>query len=579
MLALRLEYLTGRAVATAYNDRTAAEWPPHPARVFSALVATWAEHDPVEERESTAEKEALEWLERLPPPAIACDEASARTVMTHFVPINDVTLLSHRERTAVARAFADMDRAGEALRALESGPPVAENASASEQADALAGLDRARAALTEARLQFRTRLAGNSADFSAKDAVRVMQLFPESRVRQPRTFPSLWLPDPVAHFVWPEAPSPPNRDALNRLAARLVRVGHSSSFVHARWVDAAPDPAWIPDDKGELLLRVIGPGHLARLRLEFELHQGVEPRVLPFRAQRYRSAVPGVAAAPVIEGERHYDARDWIVLRRTGGPPLSLTRTVDVALAVRGALLRHAESPGEEVLSGHAPNGQPSRAPHLIIQPLPNVGHRHADGRIMGVALVLPRAADTPARAALLRALGRWEAQARSEKGQEDDDAPTLTLGLGIGTEIEVERHTWGEPGAAALRSSTWCEASSEWISVTPVALDRNPGELGHRDPAKSAAAHRAAAEIVARACENVGLPLPQSVEILPSGTWPGFAKAAQFPAFPSEPGKLRRVKVHARLRFSQGVAGPIILGAGRFVGLGLFRPVREQSA
>jgi CRISPR-associated protein Csb2 len=315
------------------------------------------------------------------------------------------------------------------------------------------------------------------------------------------------------------------------------------------------------------------------LRSEFELHQGVEPRVLPFRPQRYRQAAPGATPAPQIEVRRQYDARDWIVLRRVGGTPLSLTRTVDVAIAVRGALLRHAVEPAEEVLSGHAADGQPTRVPHLIIQPLPNVGHRHADGRIMGVALVLPRTANANARAALLRALGHWEQLARVEKGQEDDAAPTLTLGVGARTEIEVERHVWGEPGAAALRPSTWCEASPEWLSVTPVALDRNPGELGDRDPVKSALAHRTAGEIIARACENVGLPLPQSVEILPSGTWPGGAKADQFPPFPQEPGKLRRVKVHARIRFSHAVAGPVILGAGRFVGLGIFRPVREHAA
>ena len=40
MFAIRVECLTGRYVATAYDDRSRAEWPPHPARLFSALVAT-----------------------------------------------------------------------------------------------------------------------------------------------------------------------------------------------------------------------------------------------------------------------------------------------------------------------------------------------------------------------------------------------------------------------------------------------------------------------------------------------------------------------------------------------------------
>lgn len=96
MLVLRLEYLAGRAVATAYNDRGAAEWPPHPARVFSALVATWAEQDPSDSPDAAAERAALEWLERQGPPALAFEEGCARTVMAHFVPVNDVSLLPSR---------------------------------------------------------------------------------------------------------------------------------------------------------------------------------------------------------------------------------------------------------------------------------------------------------------------------------------------------------------------------------------------------------------------------------------------------------------------------------------------------
>ena len=111
------------------------------------------------------------------------------------------------------------------------------------------------------------------------------------------------------------------------------------------------------------------------------------------------------------------------------------------------------------------------------------------------------------------------------------------------------------------------------------MALDRNPGDLGHADAGKREAAFRAAAESIAQACKNVGLPLPEAVTVLPSGTWAGGAKAAHFPAFPPGPGKVRRVKVHAHIQFGKSVLGPVILGAGRFQGLGLFRPVRQGDA
>src|SRR5437879_8022344 len=44
MLALQVEYLTGVCMATRHNDptRSTPEWPPHPDRLYSALVAAAA---------------------------------------------------------------------------------------------------------------------------------------------------------------------------------------------------------------------------------------------------------------------------------------------------------------------------------------------------------------------------------------------------------------------------------------------------------------------------------------------------------------------------------------------------------
>lgn len=568
MLALRLEYLTGRAVATAYNDRGGAEWPPHPARVFSALVATWAEQDP-REGAPAAEQEhaALEWLERQGAPAVCCGEGAARTVATHYVPTNDVTLLP-----------ASLQRLAEKVAGLRIAMHQAESAAQAEGAASPKGrrqaVNRARAALEKAEAQYHAAsvAAFEAGGSSGEERARAAALLPESRGRQPRTFPSLGLANPVVHLCWPAAIDCPHREALDRLAARLIRVGHSSSLVHARWVREAPEPEWLPHDGGELLLRVADVGQFERLRGEFERHEGVEPRVLPFRVQRYRAA--SAQPAPRGDDTRHFGADEWIVLKRVGGPALPLTRAVDVAAAVRGALMRHAGQPVPEIVSGHEETGAPSRRPHLVILPLPHVGHRHADGGIRGIALLLPRAIEQEARRPMLRALGRWEAQARHESGEAVEDAPTLRVGLRDQVVVEVQRHIWGDPGLAALRPATWCQAALEWLSVTPVALDRNPGDLTHADPAAREAAFRAAAETIAQACRNVGLPLPQEVTVLPSGTWAGGAKAARFPAFPPEPGKTRRVRVHARLRFTEPVEGPVILGAGRYQGLGLFRPV-----
>ena len=42
MLALEIECLLGRVLATARDGRDRPEWPPHPGRLFAALLATSA---------------------------------------------------------------------------------------------------------------------------------------------------------------------------------------------------------------------------------------------------------------------------------------------------------------------------------------------------------------------------------------------------------------------------------------------------------------------------------------------------------------------------------------------------------
>ena len=39
MLTIEVEFLLGRYAAADFRDRERPEWPPHPARLFSALVA------------------------------------------------------------------------------------------------------------------------------------------------------------------------------------------------------------------------------------------------------------------------------------------------------------------------------------------------------------------------------------------------------------------------------------------------------------------------------------------------------------------------------------------------------------
>jgi CRISPR-associated protein Csb2 len=571
MFALRIEYLTGRCVATSYNEREAAEWPPHPARIVSALVAAWADGDPPSEDE----RRALAWLADLPPPALAVSRAAHRAVVPHFVPVNDTAVLKtfHAYTDKLQRAVqAEADAAHAADRAVAAGD-------ARTVASAGRGLEKRGKAVAAQRTRLESLLrADQQPDRGRPAAAAVSQaarLIPESRTRQPRTFPSVSPVDPVVHLIWPSAPDTPIGSALDAVAARIVRIGHSASLVTCRFAHTAPAATLVPRDDGDVVLRVPCSRHIDRLVAAYGRHREIDPRVLPARFQTY--GPPAAAGGLVLES---VFANDWIVLRQTAGPQLSMTVTVEVGQAFRAALMSYADDPPPELISGHRSAGGPSEAPHMAVVALPFVGRSNATGAILGVAIVLPRSLPSAERRPVLAALARWEDAARRALDDDDVDAPPLELRLGTRGVVQLERVAWGRAPLANLRPDTWCRAARSWLSATPVALDRNPGNLYAAEPEPAAGAHAyaAAAGLIATSCERIGLPTPVRVEILPSVTMPGVAKARAFGRFPRDRDRPERVKVHAFVEFDRHVRGPVLLGAGRYCGLGLFRPVGDAA-
>ena len=571
MFAIRLDYLTGRVVSTQYNDREAVEWPPHPARLFSALTAVWADTD----EPDPDERAALEWLESQPAPGIACREHFPRTVKKHYVPVNDTSLWSSSigtKREKLDTAWGELHSAKAELSA------VIGDTKASKQAQRR--VDGATRKLEKCSAAYRKAIDDNiqpqmTPAASMKKAA--MGLLPDGRIRRERYFPSASLESCAVHFIWTSAPPDDLRACLAELLARLSSLGHSSSLVHARCVDEAPQARWVPASDGDQILRWVRVGQLSQLESDFRRHRGTEPRVLPFFAQPYRHNMDAGTGSRVADS--CFESGGWIVLRRVGGDRFPLTRCVDVSTAIRGALMRYCEQqPPPDLISGHGSGGVATSKAHLAVIPLPHIGHRHADGALMGAALIFPRETPEQDRRLVRRAIGRWEQARRDETGMEEDDIPPLSIGFDS-VQQELERVEWNQP-PIALRASTWCRPSTVWMSATPVALDRNPGNLFDKNPNKAEKAFRAAEKSIAASCVYAGLPVPVSVNVMPSGTWPGGAKARAFPAFPkrSGAGKFRRVKVHARLEFDTPVRGPVLLGAGRFHGLGLFRPVVEGA-
>jgi CRISPR-associated protein Csb2 len=560
MFAIRIELLTGRYAATAYNDRENAEWPPHPARLFSALVATWAEGQPGS-AEGDAELAALQWIEQLPAPVILASSGAAvaeRNTATVFVPVNDVGVIN----------TPDHGKLEAAERALTEAVDLAARTKAENQL----------AKLRDKLLSDTKKETSVPAKFGKHDAESAEQTLLDRRVRQPRTFPCAMPEVPTFAFVWQDIePSADVIPAISRLAQRLVRLGHSSSMVHARVVAEAAlgDLAsrverFAPDeDNGELMIRWVAAGQTERLIRAHDRHQQVEPRVLPTKFMRYRI---GGRETAVQAARGVFDDR-WIVFARAAGPRLPITSVAGLSRQFRRALMSVADEPIPEILSGHHPDGAPSDSVHLAVVPLPFVTGPYPDGTLLGLALVLPRSLDDTRRA-VMRAVGKLE-QRRPEV---QDDQPAVELDLGSAEPLVLKRVSWGEDARATLQPWSWTRPSRRWASATPVALDRNPGDLHDPDPVARARAFEAARVSIVESVRRIDLRPPVEVDVVRSCVLPGTAKPRSYPRFPIDAHKQQRVLVHVRLAFEEPVRGPVLIGAGRYQGMGLCAPVDERK-
>ena len=554
MLAIEVNFLTGRFVATAHHDRNTPEWPPHPARLFSALVATWADADDPD----PIERQALEWLEAQPPPSIRASEAIPRTPATHFVPVNDARIFAGASYNTRARKVQTL------LSQLDE-------AHARGDTKKIRSLDtRLR---TQRNVSAMTSKVGRTNVKSAVDLMPPGWLSTSGHVRtgQARVYSSVTPIEPRVTYTWNVEPPDGIRTAIDGVCSRLTRLGHSSSLVSCRVAEDHRPPNHVPGD-GADVLRSVRSGQLAALEGEYERHQGSKPRSLPFTPVRYIKVEPSKdAGSPLVPDT----SGDWVVFAFL--PPyrkFPANRTVEIAKTLRGAVLRHADEPIPEGVSGHREDGRPSTLPHVAFLPLPWVGHEHSDGRLMGAAMAIPRTLDPLSRRAALRAVGRWESSRASERNP-------LVLTLGRGGILRMNRVVTGVSSLVSLRPGIWRGPSRRWVSATPVALPTHPGKLGSGTAAARAKAWTRADQAIVASCRHIGLPEPTDVVVSLSPLLAGSRPAPGYPAF-RQPGRggrpTARKLVHAAITFDRQVSGPVILGAGRYLGLGLMRPLAEAE-
>lgn len=550
MFALGIDFITRVAVMTDAASRERAEWPPHPARVFMAFVAAHYDSKPLVEDGPEAaaswsrDRAALEWLEQQGAPEMRWPEVSPRNVVKVYVPVNDAAVPQNTERVKVAEM---------------------------------------------------------------RSALGVM---PDRRSRQERTFPAVHVegeePDCFVFLVWPAAaPSADTLDSLGSLAEKVIRVGHSSSLVRA-WLVAAdelPSPTHAPGFKATksrrgLQLRVPAQGFFADLDHRynageidafFHLSEKITPSTGKANkqaktefAERFGTEWNRCASAPVRQRPSagltaHYGPKDEVelpmvstpfdsellVLTKQEGRVLGLEATAALTVALRGLLLQEAEGK-PEWFTGHSAPGVPSTGGHMALLPLAYAGGEHADGHILGLAIAFPRSVSATERAECLR--GRLFGRLG-----EDLDLELQMGNLGVWT---VRREERSAP-PLALRATTWTEPSTVWASVTPVVLDRHPK---HDQQTERVQWREEVAESIAKSCELQGLPRPELIDMDKTSWHCGAPRSRPGPGgmpwLPGKEGTAPRQQVHVIIQFPCEVQGPLLLGAGRFRGYGLCKPL-----
>lgn len=185
--------------------------------------------------------------------------------------------------------------------------------------------------------------------------------------------------------------------------------------------------------------------------------------------------------------------------------------------------------------------GHGDEAQRLRVQPLPDVGHRRADGRIRRVLLVAAHGVDE---AHWSDVVTRLRAAPLMREGEV---APVGMLGPLAST----------DPVLARFRG-----VARRWTTATPVVLPGHDHRRGRPRPQRT----------VRRLLRHAGLDaaLVESVTLEPAPAVHASAHAARY----RRPAHLAGYPcTHLSVRWTVPLAGPLALGAGTGYGLGLLVP------
>jgi CRISPR-associated protein Csb2 len=505
------------------------DWPPSPARLFQALVAGCGLRGPIK----PTEKEAREWLERQKPPHPEVPEDCA---------------VSGKE----------------ALEWLERQKPP------------LIGAPFSRRAKRSVLLY----MPNNDTDAIGGDPAKMAKIRTATKVFQPYFF------DARVPFVyaWPLAGAPNDEEharAICALAERLYQFGRGIDMAWS-WGEVLKEDALedlLATYSGCLYRSAAGrggrsllcprPGSLESLT---QRHAAFGKR---FRYSQQGNSVEAVFRKPppprfravAYESPPSRQLFEFRAPTPEGGfTAWPLEKASLLAVRLRDAAVQRLKEAKpdqsadiDRALIGRKPDGSNGCPPEdrVRIIPLPSIGHFHADRQIRRVLVEVPgtcplRADDVFWAFSGLEVIDMATGEIQAALIRKDDDGFLRHFGLEEATAYRL------------------------WRTVTPAALPAFAGRRRRQtglDPARKLAI---AAVAVFHALRHAGVRTkvktmklqPEPFEFHGSRA-ESFAEGTRFP---------ESRLWHIEIQFCQAVLGPLLIGDGRFLGLGLMAPVNSQA-
>lgn len=498
------------------------EWPPSPARLFQALVAAAANGTTLADED----QRALAWLERLDPPVIAAPVARATKGYANYVPNNDLDA-----KGGDVRRIADI-RAPKVIKAMlfDAAVPVLylwRFDGGEDQAERLCAV-----ANRLYQLGRGVDMAWAHADLLAED---------EAAARLAAHGGTVFRPCQAGDGTWLACPA---AGTLASIAERYDKWRRRFAFLTA--------PA--PTKKDRSRTKVIGQTFTQPPKARFcQVAYNSPPWRLLFEL-RNTSADGGFYPWLLTDVIRLVEmVRDGAAQRLAG------------ALPDKRALI-------ERVFIGRNAT-EADKASRIRLLPLPSIGHQHADRAIRRLLVEVPP--DCPLHADdIAWAFTAWLPH-------------DPTTGEVAGWQLVRIPADGGDRDAAML--SHYGLVANEggfrlWRTVTPAALPEtaarrriDPARI--RDEAKGAperlAEERRAKAAVCSALRHTGIDTP--VEAIHVQREPFYAKDARAERFATGSRFSKHRLWHVEIEFAEPRAGPLVIGDGRYLGLGLMAPEQQR--